>query len=63
MKLNQFANGNTEKMYPSRDVLILKYDFVLERLKAQLSMLPDAIKTNSLDIKMVSNARTAKNES
>ena len=44
----------------------LKEDFDIERLKVQLSMLQDVIKTSSLSVKKVTNVRTivqAMNES
>ena len=53
-----FANGKTEKCISPDLEMYLKNDFALERLKTQLSMLPDAIKTSFLDIKMVTNVRT-----
>ena len=64
--LIEFANGNTHKGISADLELYLKDDFELERLKIQLSMILDAIKTSSLGIKKVSNARTivsAMNES
>ena len=54
----EFANGNTAKTISPDLEMYLKNDFALERLKTQLSMLPDAIKTSSLGIKMVTNVRT-----
>ena len=58
--------GKTEKFISTDVEEYLKDDFDLERLKIQLSMLPDVIKTSSLSIKQVTNVRTivsAMNES
>ena len=56
--LIEFANGNTEKGISPDLELYLRDDFELERLKIQLSMLPDAIKTSTMGIKKVTNVRT-----
>ena len=56
--LIEFANGNKEKSISPELEMYLKDDFELARLKIQLSMLPDAIKTSSLGIKKVTNVRT-----
>ena len=61
LTLIEFANGNAEKGISSNLEMYLKDDFELERLKIQLSMLQDAIKTSSVDIKKVSNVRTIAN--
>ena len=59
--LIEFANGNTEKSISPELEMYLKDDFELARLKIQLSMLPDAIKTSSMGIKKVTNVRTIAN--
>lgn len=46
--LIEFANGNTKKSILAHLEMYLKDDFELERLKIQLSMLLDVIKTSSL---------------
>ena len=52
------ANGETDQFISTDAEAYLKDDFDLERLKIQLSMLPDVIKTSSLNIKQVTNVRT-----
>lgn len=52
------ANGETDQFISTDLEAYLKDDFDLERLKIQLSMLPDVIKTSSLSIKHVTNVRT-----
>jgi len=64
--LIEFANGNTNKGISADLESYLKDDFDIERLKMQLSMLLDVIKTSSLGIKKVTNIQTivsAMNES
>ena len=56
--LIEFANDNTKRCISSDLEMYLKDDFELERLKIQLSMLQDAIRTSSLGIKKVTNVRT-----
>ena len=57
--LTEFANGNTKKCISTDLEMYLKDGFDRERLKIQLSMLPDMIKTSSLStIKKVTNVRT-----
>ena len=51
--LIKFANGVPENCISPE--IYLKDDFELARLKIQLSMLPDAIKTSSMGIKKVTN--------
>ena len=61
-----FANGNKEVSISEDLKVYLEDDFDLERLKTQLSMLQDVIKTCSLSVKEVTNVRTiieAMNES
>ena len=52
------ANGETDQFISTDAEAYLKDDFDLERLKIQLSMLTDVIKTSSLNIKQVTNVRT-----
>ena len=56
--LIKFANGNPENCISPDLEIYLKDDFELARLKIQLSMLPDAIKTSFMGIKKVTNVRT-----
>ena len=64
--LIESANGNNQTSISEDLKTYLKEDFDIERLKKQLSMLQDVIKTSSLSVKKVTNVRTivqAMNES
>ena len=59
-------NENNQSSISEELETYLKLDFDIERLKIQLSMLPDVIKTSSLSVNKVTNIRTivqAMNES
>ena len=65
-RLIDCANGNNQTSISKDLETYLKEDFDMERLKIQLSMLQDVIKTSSLSVKKVTNVRTiaqAMNES
>ena len=64
--LIESANSNNQASISEDLETYLKEDFDIERLKIQLLMLQDVIKTSSLSVKKVTNVRTilqAMNES